>query len=205
MSNIPFKVSTLNDVFPELKTIKGKAKRLDDAGEIIRLKKGLYVVSPEVSGGRLNEYLIANHIYGPSYISMQTALRHYGLIPEAVHESVSMTTGLAKIFHNDVGDFKYIHCPTPYYSVGIASENDGNTTFLIATPEKALCDLICNTPNLNLRYSGEILNYLEQDLRMDVDDILKFDTDILRKCAETGKKKAMITQLIKIIENGRNI
>lgn len=59
-------------------------RNLEAAGKIIRLKKGLYVVDPKVSRIALSTEIIANHLYAPSYVSMQTALRYYGLIPEAV-------------------------------------------------------------------------------------------------------------------------
>ena len=203
--NIPFRLSALEAAFPDIKDIRVKAARMEDSGEIIRLKKGLYVVSPNVSGVLLNDFLIANHLYGPSYVSMQSALRYYGLIPEAVYEVQSVTTGLAKSFTNAVGSFRYIHCPAEYYPVGVTMETHDDVSFMIATPEKALCDLIIFTPNLNLRYIGEIRKYLEEDIRIDMEELAKLDTEILRQCAAVGRKKPMIDKLIKIIESERNI
>ena len=103
--NTPFRMQDLSSVFPNCANLKMKAKRLEYGGDIIRLKKGLYVASPRTSHMELSPFLLANHIYGPSYVSMQTALRYYGLIPEAVYSVQSMTTGVARDYKNAVGTF----------------------------------------------------------------------------------------------------
>ena len=56
-------------------------EQLEMADEIIRLKRNLYVVNPEETGVKLSMGLMANHLLAPSYVSMSTALRYYGLIP----------------------------------------------------------------------------------------------------------------------------
>ena len=205
IGNIPFRLSVLQSAFPGNSAITAKAKRLEDAGVIIRLKQGLYLASQDVSGVMINEYLVANHLHGPSYVSMQTALRYYGLIPEHVVETISMTPRSAKTFSNKVGHFRYVHCPDSYFPIGVTTLLDGKASFMMATPEKALCDLLLYTPHLNLRYVSEIRTYLEENLRMDIGDIIRLNTGILRECADVGMKKTMISKLIKLIENERNI
>ena len=205
VGNIPFRLSVLQSVFPNNTAITAKAKRLEDAGDIVRLKPGLYVTSPTISEKRMNEFLIANHLHGPSYVSMQTALRYYGLIPEHVVEIISLTPRRAKTFSNKVGRFRYVHCPDSYFPIGITSIIDESVSFLIATPEKALCDLMSYTANLNLRYISEIRTYIKEDLRMEREDIIGLNTEILRECACVGRKKTMINQLIKFIEYERNV
>lgn len=195
----------LSSVFTNCVNLATKAKRLEQDGKIIRLKKGLYVTSPRISRMELSPFLLANHIYGPSYVSMQTALRYYGLIPEAVYSVQSMTTGVARDYENTVGTFNYIHVPTKYYNIGVTIQESSGTTFMIATPEKALCDLMVFTPNLNLRYQTSMRDYLEEDIRFDMDALLNFDLDIIKECAEVSRKKTMLKQLIKFIENERNI
>ena len=203
LRNIPFTVSILDSVFPDNSEIAAKAKRLEESGDVIRLKRGLYVVNPVITEKPINEFLIANHLYGPSYVSMQTALRYYGLIPERVYEITSITTGLHKEFKNKIASFSYIHCPKEYFSIGIEMIKDGGHQFIMASPEKALCDLMVYSPNLNLRYQSEIHSYLEDDIRFDLDAFKYYNLDILRECEEKGKKKHMISHLIKFIENGR--
>jgi predicted transcriptional regulator of viral defense system len=182
-----------------------KAKRLERAREIVRLKKGLYVVAPEVSGVVLSPFLLANHIYGPSYVSMRTALRFYGLIPEAVYAVESMTTGVAKSFTNEVGLFSYTRVSAQYYRIGVRIKEEVGASFMIATAEKALCDLMVYTPNLNLRFQTEIGDYLRYEIRFDMDALTDMNLDIIRECATVSRKKVMLNQLIKFIEHERNI
>ena len=203
--NVPFRTQDLATVYPQNRDLLGVAKRLERAGNIIRLKKGLYVVSPHISRTELSEFLIANHLYGPSYISADSALRWYELIPESVHETISVTSGNARTYKNKTGTYRYIHAVPAYYVVGVTIRQEASASFMIATPEKALCDKIVFTPYLNLRYREETLRFLEEDLRLDMDRFYKMDAELLRQCAEVSRKKTMIKQMIKLIENERSI
>lgn len=205
LGNTPFRLSTLRTIFPNISQISSKAQHLEASGNIIRLRRGLYVVEPQVSGVSINEFLLANHIYGPSYVTMQTALRYYGLIPEAVHNIISVTIGLAKQFTNRYGTFIYIHSPEEYFAIGITTFSVAGASFLIATPEKALCDLVVFTPHLNLRYETEVRKWLEDDVRFDMDELAHFNVETIRRCAAKGRKQQMLKQIIKIIEHERNI
>jgi predicted transcriptional regulator of viral defense system len=173
-------------------------------GEIIRLKKGLYVLDQRVSRAIISPFLLANHIYGPSYVSMHSALRYYGLIPEMVYSVQSMTTGVARDYENSIGRFSYIHVSAQYYQPGVTIAEEESGSFMIASPEKALCDLMVYTPNLNFRYQTEIQNYLEEDIRFDMEALSDFDLDIIADCAKVSKKKEMLNQLIRYIHE-RNI
>jgi predicted transcriptional regulator of viral defense system len=203
--NTPFRMQDLSAAYPSCANLATKAKRLERDGEIIRLKKGLYVASPKISRMDLSPFLLANHIFGPSYVSMQTALRYEGLIPEAVYTVQSMTVGIAKTFENKVGSFNYIHVPTPYYQIGVTIKTEHEASFMIASPEKALCDLMVYTPHLNLRFQTEIRDYLESDIRFDMDELVNLNLDIIKECAKVSRKKNMLNQLLKFIENERNI
>lgn len=203
--NIPFRMQDLSSVYPGCVNLATKAGRLEAAREIIRLKRGMYVVAPRISRVPLSQFLIANHLYGPSYVSMQAALRFYGLIPEAVHEVCSMTNGVARRYENSIGTFSYVHVPSAYYNVGVAVMNEPEASFMIASPAKALCDLMVFTPNLNLRYKGEIRAYLEEDIRFDMDGLPDLDVELIRECALHSRKQTMLNQLIKFIADDRNI
>ena len=73
------------------------------------------------------------------------------------------------------------------------------STELIASPEKALCDLVCSTAGLILRYQKEAVAFWEEDLRLDMDAFRQFDVNILRQCAPKGKKRQTIETLIKTL------
>ena len=130
VGNIPFTPSVLLCLFPQTKQISDKARYLEQDGRIIRLKRGLYVRSAE-DGAMPVPFLIANHLYGPSYVSFQTALRHYGLIPERVYETQSMTIKHNRSFDTPLGRFSYRSCGVDYFPIGIRQEQDGQDTYLI--------------------------------------------------------------------------
>lgn len=136
---------------------------------------------------------------------MHSALRYYGMIPETVHETISITSGIAHRYVNPVGSFRYIHAPQSYYPIGITIEQDENSPFLIATPEKALCDTLVFLPNLNLRYRKELTEYLENDLRLDMDSLLQLDTALIRECATHSRKKQTLINLINLISHEQHI
>lgn len=199
--NTPIDFAAVASLFPNIKCKYNKVSALEKSGDLIRLKQGMFVVHPDLSGQRLSLFLIGNHLYAPSYISLQSALRYYGLIPEFVFTTCSMTTKPSQIFRNSLGRFEYVHISEEAFPIGVREITiDDGYSVLIATPEKALCDLIADISHLNLRYKNEILVWLEEDIRFDMDELFHFDTNILREYAKVGKKKNMINQLIKIIE-----
>lgn len=199
--NTPMDYSMVASLFPNHKCKHNKVSALEKKGDIIRLKQGLYVSHPENSGQLLSMELMANHIYGPSYVSLHYALRYYGLIPERVYTVSSMTTKHSRVFYTPLARYEYVHVDEKVFPIGIKEETmENGESFMIATPEKALCDLISNIPYLNLRYKKEIMIWLEEDMRFDMDELFHFDTKILMEYAEVGAKKNMINQLIKIIE-----
>lgn len=200
--NTPVDFAAVASLFPECKYKHNKVSALVKQGDLIRLKQGMYVVHSDVSHKTLSLFLIGNHLYGPSYISLQSALRYYGLIPEHVFTICSMTTKPTQIFYNSMARFEYVHTDATLFPIGLREETIGDgMTVLMASPEKALCDLIADISHLNLRYRKEILVWLEEDVRFDMDELFHFDTGILREYAKVGKKKTMIEQLIKIIES----
>ncbi len=189
--NIPIDINLLKSLFATYIKPTNKIEAVVKDGTLIRLKRGLFVVSPKISGQLLSAELIANHIYGPSYVSMESALRYYGLIPESVYLIRSMTQKRSKEFKNTIGTFDYIQCREDYYSIGVRQEQRGEVTFLIASPEKALCDMIAYTSKLRPRFIKAMEVYLEEDLRFDMEQLQNFDTNILRTIAEVSKKKAI--------------
>ena len=200
LGNVPINVNVLASIYSERKYVRNKISSLEDEGKIIRLKRGLYVASPEFSDKLLSLNLIANHLYGPSYVSCQSALAYYGLIPERVYGVTSMTMKHSRKFTNSLGTFDYIRCEQDVFAIGLDMQRESDVSFVIATPEKALCDLIATTPGLNLRYTNEILTWLEDDIRFDMDEFFKLNVSILEEYAKVGKKSTMITKLIKIIQ-----
>ena len=199
IGTIPVTTSIIESLYPELKSANKKVTWLEKQGVIIRLKRGLYVINPEYSGKTLSSELIANHLYTPSYISMSTALRYYGLIPEAVYVHQSMTVKHSRSFQTPVGSYDYKYISREAFSIGVRSMHKGDYAFLIASPEKALCDLIANSSQVNLRYMKDVETYLEQDIRMDMDEFNKMDKTIFEDYIKVGKKADSISTLLKFL------
>lgn len=196
---IPVTTSIIESFYPDLKSAEKKVVWLEKNGYIIRLKRGLYVVNPEYTGKRLSNELIANHLYAPSYVSMSTALRYYGLIPEAVYVNQSMTVKHSRIFQTPIGNYDYKCISRGAFAVGVRTEHVADYAFLIASPEKALCDLIANSSKVNLRYMKDVENYLENDIRMDMEEFMKFDPRVLEEYIKVGKKADSIATLLKFL------
>lgn len=200
LGNIPVTSSVIASLYPQLKAKNKKIETLEKAGEIIRLKKGLFIVNPKKSGITLSTELIANHLYTPSYVSMQSALRFYGLIPESVHTCQSMTVKYPRSFDTPLGRFTYHTVSRDSFAIGVTRMVSGQAAFIIATPEKALCDLIANSNGVNLRYLKETEEYLEYDIRLDMEEFYRMNPEIFRQYAEKGKKANSIKTVLKLLE-----
>lgn len=201
LGNVPVSSSTILSLYPNLKSKRTKIATLEKTGEITRLKRNMFVVNPEETGLKLSMGLIANHLLSPSYVSMQTALRYYGLIPEAVYTTQSMTFKEAKNFQTPIGNFSYIHISRDAYPIGITQIREEKVVYIMATPEKALCDLIANMPGVNLRFMKEARTFLEDDLRLDMERFQSFDRTILEEYAKVGKKSTSIQTILKLLDN----
>lgn len=203
--NIPITASALESLFPDIVAKNQKIRLLEKKGELIRLKRGLYVGSPKITGKVLSTELIANHLYAPSYISMSSALCYYGLIPEAVYTVQSMTLKHWRTFDIPVGRFDYITISRSAFSIGLTSVRKEGYAFIIATPEKALCDLIANSSGVNLRYLTDVRAYLEEDIRFNMDELKSLNINVFKEYINVGKKsnsiKTLLSYLTKPLKN----
>ena len=150
------------------KNPRDKIKWLLKKGILHRIKKGLYVFGSEYQKRPHSKEVLANLIYGPSYVSMEYALSFYNLIPEWVETVTSVTCKKNRTFQTPVGPFTYQHCPLERYSLGINHEKQSEEhSFLIASPEKALIDLVSlGKRKIVLETVSDGSEYLFQDLRI---------------------------------------
>jgi len=157
------------------------------SGELTRVKKGLYVFGQASARGPYSLELLANLIYGPSAISLNYALAYYGLIPEQVRTITSITNKRNKEFNTPVGLFSYRYLSYERYAIGIQLMSFENKMhFLIATPEKALCDLITLAlKDMDFRSEEDVERYLLEDLRIDDDALKEFNRELL---SEIGRR-----------------
>jgi hypothetical protein len=139
--------------------------------------------------------LLANLVYGPSYLSFEYALQYYGMIPERVEAMTSVTTGRSRRFMTPLGLFSYRNIPIPAYQIGMTRiEYDETTAFLMATPEKALCDKIRNDPNAGLRSLNDMRLYLVEGLRIDESSLADLNPghiDEIARCYHSSKLRLL--------------
>lgn len=163
---------------------RNKIRNLLQSGELIRVKKGIYVKG----GGSYSLPVLANMIYGPSYVSQHYALSFYGLIPERVHTVTSMTFGRHKRFETPLGVFTYEPLPERLYALAVRRlELSPTQPYLIASPEKAIIDLIWKRHDLGAMDTLE--RYLVDDLRLDLDQTNIFSLSRMRKLEKAYAKK----------------
>jgi hypothetical protein len=149
-----------------------KITDLMQKGYLVQIRRGLYLPSELLSIQRPEPFLIANHVYGPSYVSLDAALFYWGMIPERVYEITSVTNRLAKTFSTKVGVFSYVHIPTSFFSFGMQQlVLTDRQTVLIASKEKAILDKIITSSGLQLRSKKQVLSYLVEDLRIEKDSL----------------------------------
>ena len=173
---MPLDSSLLKDLLKDYKRPLDKVGEWVHQGYLLQLRRGLYTVGPALSGHRPEPFLVANHLYGPSYVSMESALSFWGFIPEQVVETVSMTAGKPHTFHTPLGRFSYHHLPSPYASLGTTTvELLEQRNAMVATPDKALCDLVVTTVGLRLRSIRAAQAYLLEDLRIDETELKTLD------------------------------
>jgi hypothetical protein len=190
IGNIPINKDILYSLYNDLKRPDEKIAELERKGLVIRIKRDLYIVSEKVHGKAISRELAANHLYSPSYVSLETALAYYGLIPERVYSVRSVCMKIHKNYDTPLGHFEFVKAPSIYFPIGIRQEIiDNQYAFLIASPEKALCDKIVCSPNIRIQSVKAMREYLEDDLRLEMPALQNFDIEIIKQCVEVGKKK----------------
>ena len=156
-----------------------KLARMVQRGIYIPIVKGLYETETSTPG-----YLLAGSIYGPSYLSFEFALAFYGMIPEAVYTFTSATfeKKRKKKYKTSFGTFTYRDIPSSVYSYGLEIKKEGNYSYILASPEKALCDQLYKAkPVSNYR---ELQNLLFEDLRIEEHELRKLNADDVAILAE---------------------
>ena len=148
-------------------------------GRLIKIKRGFYVTSDTT-----NPFTIANSIVSPSYISFETALAYYSLIPERVYliKSATFKKNKTKSFKTPIGSFYYQDIYEKAYPYGIDTISMDGVNVSIASPEKAILDMLSViSPRDSVK---EVKDLLFDDLR--INEIL-FDELDKNKMIELSK------------------
>jgi predicted transcriptional regulator of viral defense system len=172
-------ILTSNDIKNTLQDYSNKNTKISreaKSGKLIKLKNGLYETNPNAKG-----YLLAGSIYSPSYLSFEFALQYHGLIPTktTIYTSATCNKKRKKIFENKFGTYLYRDIPERVFSLGINDVDEGGYKIRIATPEKALCDILYTlSPLKNMR---ELCHVLLEDFEIDMESLLEFNIEPLQE------------------------
>ena len=125
-------------------------------------------------------------MYGPSYVSFETALAYYSLIPEMVTiiTCAAYNKNKNKVYNTELGSFHYYHIPNAVYPLGLNQRQESGYNFLIATPEKAILDMLYRQANKET----DIYSYLIESMRMNFEDLSKLDSKVVSVLAPLYKR-----------------
>jgi predicted transcriptional regulator of viral defense system len=119
------------------------------SGRVYQLRRGLYALAPPFQKAKPHPFVVANRMVHGSYVSLQSALAHYGLIPESVPVTTSVSTGRSRRWDTPLGGYEFRHIKADLlFGYRLLDLGLGQHA-TIATPEKALLDLIHLEPGGN--------------------------------------------------------
>ncbi|MBI5374014.1 MAG: hypothetical protein HZA77_01155 [Candidatus Schekmanbacteria bacterium] len=194
-----FDYQILLDCLKGVKCPRDKITNMLKRGMIIRIKKGIYVFGKDYARSPFSREVLANMIYGPSYISLEYALHYYGFIPERVEALTSSTCGRGRKFSTPAGLFIYCSIPRKAYSKGIDRvEISGGSSFLIAVPEKALADKVFLDRGTGIKTQREMERYLSENLRIDFSQLERLNHNLICELASCygSRKIRLLSELI---------
>lgn len=171
----PFSSGAFSDLIVKQLFLKSAASRyglLNKAlkkKEVLKLRRGLYILSPDYSQRQASKLHLANQIQSFSYLSLETALSFHGWIPEQVHNIQSViNNSRTKSFRNEFGEFTYYKTNTNKYEflTAVKTEQVDQQDVLIASPLRALTDLVYLR---KINYKN--ITWLTDSLRIELDDL----------------------------------
>jgi hypothetical protein len=148
-------------------------KRALKSGEVTRIHRGLYCLASKYLRRKPDLLVLAQRIYGPSYISLETALSYHGWIPEAVYAITSASTDRTREFETPLGYFSFTRIPQKVFYAEVtrvekesASKSEpgfhASESFLMASPLKALADYVY-AHRLDWVSAGPVIDSLRVD------------------------------------------
>ena len=185
----------LKEKYAYLSDPVGKISRDIKNKKIFPLVKGVYETDANVHGSKLAQF-----IYGPSYLSFDYVLHIQGLIPEMVYNTFTCATynkRKVKTYTNYFGTFIYRDVPKEVFNLGINVLIDGQYSYQVATPEKAICDkLYILTP---VKDVSDLKKMLFDDLRIDEEVFYNLNKEDILKIAPLYYSKNL-NLLVKFIK-----
>jgi len=183
-------IAMLREEYKDYVNPTEKIRRLVQQGDLIPIVRGIYETNRSTPG-----HYLASIIYGPSYLSFEFALGFYALIPEAVYNFTSATFEKKKKKEHKTpfGVFSYRDVPSDVYPYGIHLHSENEYGFQMASPEKAICDMLYKVASV--RNKLEVEQLLFEDLRVDKDAF--WELNLLELYELAGRYKTMNHKLLR--------
>jgi len=148
-------------------------KRAIKENYLIPIRRDFYVIKNSRQP-LIDSFEIATVIYGPSYVSFESALSYHGWIPEAVRTTTCASVKRAKEFETPIGVFSYEHIPIEAFPFGVEQHLQNGVTLFIAAPVKALADIVYAR-----RRTWPSVEDLTEDLRIEPESFKDSDKELL--------------------------
>jgi predicted transcriptional regulator of viral defense system len=171
--------------------VRRQLSRWTRAGRLYQLRRGLYALAPPFQRVKPHPFLVANRLVRASYVSLQSALAHHGLIPEVVRVTTSVTTARPGRWGTPLATYEYRHIKGALlFGYSLTNLGGGQRAF-VATPEKALLDLV------HLQPGGDAPEYLSE-LRLQ--NLERLDLDQLRDQAARAESPKLRRAAASVVE-----
>ena len=168
--------------------------RAMQTGEILRLKPGFFVLAPPYRKTEPHPFVLAACLHAPSHVSLESALAHHGLIPEAVYQVSSVTVARSREFVTPLGVFSFQRVPVRAPRAGVeAVEVARNAWAFIASPLRAIADLVYL--NKSITWKGNGMGYLTESLRIEEEDLRTLSFEALDEIQESLRSRRVYAYL----------
>jgi hypothetical protein len=171
-----FDMTVVTNLFPDASEGARKAlvHRAVSAGEVIRLKPGLFLLQPAFRRSEPHPYVVAALLHAPSHVSLETALAHHGLIPEAVYQTASVTVARSRVYDTPIGRFTFQRVPAHNPRAGVEAVKVGQDAWaFVASGLRAIADLVYLRRSVVWEKDG--LGFLTDSLRIEEADLRRIE------------------------------
>jgi len=181
-----FDMTAVSNFFPD--SSEGARKvlvhRAVSAGEVIRLKPGLFLLHAKYRKSDPHPYVVAALLHAPSHISLETALSYHGLIPEAVYQTASVTAARSRAFDTLIGRFTFQRVPCHNPRAGVLAVKLGHETWaFVASALRSIADIVYLRPSVSWKKDG--LGFLIDSLRIEEENLARIELASLEEIQES--------------------
>ena len=174
---------------------KALVHRAVESCEVLRLKPGLFCLNKLYRKNTVHPFTLASVLLAPSQISLETALWHHQLIPEAMMEMASTTQLRSRSFLTPLGSYSYTTIPTRHPRAGVRiTKMGGDEWAFIATPFRAIADIVYRRRSVSWKNDGK--GFLCESLRVNYDELREFvlaDPDASQEVLSSFKNRRVLT------------